>query len=203
MNENPYNSPCDVVVDEATGSDDVFIGERPRGRPVGVLILAVLQLIGGGLVVLGPASFLFTLSMAPPEALHELRTEHILVVANMAGIGVVMLASAIGMWTGAQWGWWLGAFNYVYSLLEFAATLLAAALMTGGLGASTGNPEYTIPRQALRVAVCALIAFYFFQGNVLEYFGLRGLGRLKALGILVAIAAVLAVAITLGTTVSS
>lgn len=193
MNENPYSSPSNVVY-EATREDVHHAGKQSSHRPLGISILAVLHMVIGGLAVFGQVYFVVAVN-ASPQASNAITIGPALLFASQMVMSVIMLASAIGMWTGAKWGWWLGAFNYVHSVFQGIVAMLTVGLLTGGLETVTRNPEYSLVRQSLRMGVCALITVYFFQGNVLEYFGHKELGKLKAFGILVGISLVLAVAV--------
>lgn len=172
--------------------------ERPKpDRPVGLSILAVLHVIGG--IVLFCVQFLlwsrFEEMQQPMQAIG---VPPILLLVAVMFLSLLAIASGIGMWTGARWGWWAAAFYYIYSIFRNAAALITVAQLAEHIEGAR-SPGYYVVKHTGRIIVHALILLYLMKGNVLEFFDLRSLNKAKALGLLITICA----SITLVTTALS
>ena len=122
MTDNPYQSPQSPP-DGPESLDPqwrVFAPRRRRPvvvveRPAVVTVICVLQLVFIPLQII----LLFATSM-------EMIIEGIRAIGFSPGIllGFVLaswalgMISALGMLSGAKWGWWAGAFFYAYSILR-------------------------------------------------------------------------------------
>ncbi|MEX2309687.1 MAG: hypothetical protein WD738_19095 [Pirellulales bacterium] len=182
---------------------DYMISARMQ-RPLGIAILSVLHFIGGvGLVVLTVA-FPIIASRKPEvaEGMAAIGLPLPLLVAGMLFIAVLAIGSAVGMWKGAKWGWYLGSFYYVYSIVRNLSAIVSVYLLFDQMpveevAAMQRGPEYHFWKFGLRTVVHALIFLYFFKENVLEYFGLRDVNRLKVVLIEFGICIGTAVAVSL------
>ncbi|QOJ78558.1 hypothetical protein IG193_07320 [Infirmifilum lucidum] len=130
---------------------------KPRERPLGVTILAVLGFLFSALAILsGIALMAFGLigdmifRKAPLPLLFPL-------VAGAVGLlmlvlGGITLVVSWGLWTGQSWAWWieviLHALNALFSLAE-------------------------LPRGIISLVISALILYYLFKPHVKEYFGVK------------------------------
>lgn len=190
MSENPYSSPSDAVY-EAVGPDDVFVGERPRRRPLGISILAVLHILVGagqfGAIASLGALGLHRASLGMP-GLFLLMT-----VVSIVVLGSVWLGSGVGMWSGAKWGWWTGAFCHASGVLRKGATVVIFLLTSG----PQGPMGFLLVGTAFSLLIQALLMLYFFKANVLEFFGLEGVAKLKAVGFLFGVSLAILAAFTL------
>jgi len=181
VTDNPYGSPSSITPRPTR--------EPRRGtatRPVGVSILAVLHLIGG-VLLFGAQFLLFANLQAMDESLRSIGIPPALLVIGVMFLAILTIASGVGMWMGTRWGWWLAAFYYVYSIFRNGFALLTIVAMADQLEGGTRGPEYYMIKHGGRVVVHLLLFLYFFKGNVLEFFGIEMLSKLKAISILVGI----------------
>jgi hypothetical protein len=151
---------------------------------VGVSILAVLHLVGGlGLAALQVV--LLSQMGAIEETLRSIGLPPWVLIVGVLFLTALAIASAVGMWTGARWGWWLAAFYYMYGVFRNATALYTVAAMSGLLEDSSRGPEYYFVKHAIRLVVSLLLFCYFFKTNVLEFFGLADLSKATTIAILV------------------
>ncbi len=128
-----------------------------RQRPTGITILAVLAAIGGifgllgGLALLGLGGLAASLGGAAVGGLAFVFGLLLLVV------GVAELAFAYGAWTLKPWGWQLGVYIQVASIvIAVVEVVLGYANLTGVL---------------LGVVINGIILYYLYQPSVKAAFG--------------------------------
>ncbi|WP_425396633.1 hypothetical protein [Aeoliella sp.] len=190
MTENPYQPPASAPSSATDESQ-----RETMARPVGVTILAILHFIGG--VVLLIAQFLlFTNLETIGGNLRFVGVSPLLLVIGLMFLAILTIASGVGMWMGTKWGWWLATFYYVYSIFRNGAALFTIMVMMDQLEGGSRGPEYYVVKHGVRVIVHFLLFLYFFQGNVLDFFGLRALSKPKAVGILVGVCIAISVAMS-------
>lgn len=156
-----------------------------RQRPLGISILAILHLAGGVLL----CALQIPLLAAVGELQDPLRAAGvppILLVLGMLFLAVLGITAGVGMWLGKQWGWWFGAFYYVYGVARNAPALGTVAELADDLPEGARGPGYYYAKHGMRILVHLLILLYFFKGNVLAYFGLEEQSKWKAVSALVA-----------------
>lgn len=190
MTDNPYESPSSMTTELPV--------EPRRGttpRPGGISILAVLHFIGG-ILLFGTQFLLFANLQAMEESLHAIGIPPVLLIIGVMFLAVLAIASGVGMWMGAKWGWWLASFYYVYSIFREGSALPTVVAMANQLEGGSRGPEYYIIKHGVRIIVHFLLFLYFFKGNVLEFFGLETLSKPKAIGVLVGICIAITAAIS-------
>lgn len=184
MTENPYAAPESSADPEPPPLSP--LPALPGRRPIGITILSILHLVGGvGLFVV----FVFTASVSLltsrfdnlAQPLEQMGMPVPLLVAGMLFLCVLSVWSAIGMWRGTPWGWWLGSFYYIYAVFRNASALVTVLMMAEELEGSTRGPGYYIFKHTGRIVVHLLLFCYFFRGNVLAYFGLSHINKGKAI----------------------
>ena len=114
-------------------------------RPIGLAILAVLQFIGG-LILLGlvaATTDVALTSAVEPTAANALRV-------TMAVACFVSLILAYGLWKGSGWAWWLG--------LIFVVLGIPVGLMS-------------LPEGIIIAMIDLTIAFYLTRDPVKKFFG--------------------------------
>ena len=188
MNINPYQS-------SPIGPKDLIAGaDRPRRRPIGISILAVLHFAGS--LALG-ALWIWLCTLDDTE---QWLFEKGLSLAAFMAIGAVCtvlgIATGIGMWRGAKWAWWLASFYY-FSILfgNLCQLLLILPLKARLLELDEIGLEAT--RHGLRAFILLLFVAYLFRTHVLEYFGLASIRKLKAIAILFGMTILFLVGMTL------
>jgi lysylphosphatidylglycerol synthetase-like protein (DUF2156 family) len=130
-------------------------------RPTGIAILAILELIGGvivllagiGLAALG-GSLLTALGYPVFGGLAAL------IGGGLAVFGLVALGVGWGLWTGKGWAWWLAV---ILSILGVLGSLASVAV---------GSPTSIVG-----LIVDAVILWYLFRPHVQAFFG-RGVSQL-------------------------
>jgi hypothetical protein len=160
-----------------------------RTRPTLVSILAVLHIISGAgilFILVRYSSRLATLG-GPMGA------SPLFLNLSILFLGALGLASGIGMWRGAEWGWWLAGLYYVYGIYRNANAVFLISSMANELAGEARGPGYYYFKHTARVFTHALVLFYLFRDRVLAYFGLQQLEKARALVRLAAPVAVLIV----------
>jgi hypothetical protein len=165
-------------------------------RPIGVSILAVLHLIGG-VVLLGAQVVLLGKLDEVSAIMDEVGIPPAALVFALLLLTGIVLASGIGMWLGARWGWWCAAFYYVYSVARSINALFSISDFADVLESESRGPGYYYFKFSVGAFIHALLLLYFFKSNVIEYFDMEDVHKGKAIGILVAATAAVYV-MTLG-----
>lgn len=173
-------------------------------RPVGISILAVLHVAGGVLAgVVTP--FLIVLLNKNPKAQEAISAMGLTPALLVGGIGIILvlaIASGIGMWKGRKWGWYLGSFLYMYSIVRNANALAAIPMLMNSIPPEeianmSRGPSYYYIKYSARIIVHSLIYLYFFKGNVRGFFSLSEQKKwkpvLSQLGICIGFAVVISI----------
>lgn len=153
---------------------------------MGVSILAVLHLVGGALMF-GLQFWLLANLNSMDESLRALGIPPALLIVGVMFLAVVTIAAGIGMWVGTQWGWWLAAFNFVYNIFRNGSALVTILGMSDQWELGDRDPEYYVFKHGGRIVVQFLLLLYFLNRDVLRFFGLRELNRVKAVCIIVGV----------------
>ena len=129
---------------------------QPRPpRPLGVTVVAILQILGGILLVLGGAA------LAAVPQLVELPLPGFGFLFGGLGaffivIGILALLVGWGLWAGKGWAWWL---TVILQALGIVSSLASLAL---------GDPT-----AIASLIIAAIILYYFFKPHVKAYFGVK------------------------------
>jgi hypothetical protein len=178
MSINPYETPST----DAAVADNFEPPETPT-RPLGITILALLH--GFGSLALA-ALFVFGLYASRNE---EWFAQRGLTFASFLILGTIAfalgLASGVGMWIGANWGWWLATWYWFFMAIGSGVTLPISLVRLRSLGIEFA--VVAVVKNVLGLCFQVLLVVYFFRRNVLRFFGLESFGKLKALGILIAV----------------
>jgi len=169
-------------------------------RPKGITILGWLHLIGGALMPIAIVFLAVAMNRYPEGAssLARFGFPQFLIYFGMVIIGALCLSSGIGMLKGKQWGWYLGSFYYVYSILKDTNALLLIPSMMSKLtpeeieGMSWG-PNYYMSKYGIRIVIYLLLYLYFYKKNVLQFFRLAEKPKWKAILAQVGVAVLIAV----------
>ena len=81
------------------------------------------------------------------------------------------------MWKGKRWGWYLGSFYYLYSVVLNANALITVPILMRSMSAQdiadmSRTPSYYVVKHSVRLVVHFLLYLYFFRMNVREFFSL-------------------------------
>ena len=188
MQDNPFEPPLSTAT-EQSGTPI----EKPRARPVGISILAVLHVIGG-IGLFGVQFLMFANLQTMEETLRTIGIPPILLIVGVMFLAILAIASGVGMWLGKAWGWWLGSFYYVYSIFRNVSALLMVFAMADQFDGGSRGPEFYVFKHSFRIVIHFLLFLYFFKSNVLGFFGLSSLNKGQAIGILVGVCIALVVA---------
>jgi uncharacterized membrane protein (DUF2068 family) len=127
---------------------------RKPGRPTGVTIIAVLEILGA-LVMLFIGGLALALGEAAAASGLGLPSGLVAVLGGiMLVLGLVMLVVAWGLWTGKGWAWTLAVVFIVLGIVVGVAQMVA-----GGY-----HGIFTLIIQVI-------IVYYLFRPNVKAYFG--------------------------------
>lgn len=149
-----------------------------RDRPLGITILSILHFVGGVALAIGLVAFAFVrVDPQVTQALSEIGIPLPLLIAGIGFLAVLGIASAIGMWKGKTWGWYLGSFSFAYAIVRNVNALVAVYDLSNVLPAeeladASRGPGYYYMKFGIRTVVSLLLFMYFFKANVRAYFGL-------------------------------
>jgi hypothetical protein len=188
METNPYGSPTLNSSDEVAPDSHL-----PSTRPIGVAILAVLFGLGG---IAFSALLIF---IAKADDNEQWFAQKGLPYAWFAVFSVLFvllaLACSIGMWLGAKWSWWLVAFYYFFMLFGDICQLLLIAPIKA-IGHDYEAVQVLLVRQGIGAIINFCFLRYLFKANVLRFFGLGSLRKLRAIGIFFGITLVFIIAVS-------
>lgn len=178
MTDNPYDSPIldttDYVREPSSG---------PVKRPIGLVILVVFVVITA-IVVAGVGVLMFATIAANQAAASVLGVPIIAIGGFMIGIGGLILVSAVGLWMGKIWGWWLVGVGYSLSALWNGLFLMFIIGMSTLGQIPGGAPGEVYTKYGVRAVIAGLIVSYLFKDNVLTFFALHNQSKGKLFGIL-------------------
>ena len=166
------------IIDIDNPSD---IDEATRKRPLGVSILAVLEVISAISLVAMQVAWGDTLSTVSVETTGSAFAGYY----SMAVYAISGMIAGVGMWLGKRWGWWAGTFGLMLGVLRNAKTLLAIPGIVQQYGLTLDESLSAYFKYGSRVVVQPLWFLYYFKGNVLGYFGLKDLSKAKTMALLV------------------
>lgn len=93
------------------------------GRPLGISILAILEMAGGVIAIIG--GILAGVAMSSIIGTLGPLVGVISVIA-----GLVAFAAGYGFWTGAKWSWWLAIVLYALGIISSLASLAVGAVFS-------------------------------------------------------------------------
>ena len=139
---------------------------RP-GRPVGVTVLTILQILGGiGDIAVGILLILAYVVVTALVGGGFLATGLLLLGFVAFGLGVLSFALAYGLWAGKGWAWGLSIVGAIIGLI-FGVLSLASALVSGGLTAET-------LADLVPIILYLVILVYLNTRSVRAFFGRTG-----------------------------
>jgi hypothetical protein len=171
LDTNPYSSPAIVP-----SGDDTNQQQTERRRPLGIWLLSGWYIFLGGFLLLFLGILVFW-EEGDSRAPSKLPVSDAVLIGGAAVMIALIWATAIYLWRGAKWAWWLIAF-YCFS------TALGSflALPTPFLKHERGEIELVaeLIKHSSRAVISTLFVLYFFKRNVLQFFGLGTLNKRSA-----------------------
>jgi hypothetical protein len=163
--------------------------DLPR-RPTGVVLFGILQIIGGGLILI-----LLFIPVQRPEELEEFGISVTLLKGAALFLGALTLAAGLGMFQRKPWGWRAGLASCIYGALRCANALLVAQELQENSDVAGEVSESVYWRLGIRGVLYLLIVVYLTRPHVKEYFQATQISSWKAIlqttGILVILGAAL------------
>ena len=152
--ETPFNCPnCGRARVTATPPESKQIFPSKKGRPQGVTVIALLNLIGG---VLGTILGLIIVAMFSTGLKFGGLMGTFAAYLSLAGIamffvGLFSLFVGWGLWKGAEWAWTLTVILEIIGIISGIMTIM-------------------VTPYAVAVLINGLILYYLFKPNVKEWF---------------------------------
>jgi uncharacterized membrane protein (DUF2068 family) len=139
----------------------------PSGRPVGITVLTILQVISGiaevGLGIILVLGYVVLTALAGGSLF---ATALLLLGIVAFGLGVLSFVLAYGLWAGKGWGWVLSIVVAIIGLI-FGVLSLVSSLVFGGL--TLENFAGLVP-----IILYLLVLVYLSTRNVRAFFGRAG-----------------------------
>lgn len=150
-------------------------------RPIGITLLSVLLIITG-LAFIG-IQLIFSNKIN--EVFSGFGINSITTILSLLFLGISSLVAGIGMIIRKKWGWWLGAFYFVYAIFRYINVIVMAFSLEEELQNSSRGIAYYVFQNSIKIIVHFLIFLYFFSNNVLEYFKLENYSKKQGILIFV------------------
>src|SRR6187399_1448753 len=129
MSINPYQPPTL----DALRADELLSSEMPM-RPIGISILAVLHGLGS-LLLAGLLIFLFFADAEGNARFSAQKGFPLILFFLLFSIAISLgLASAVGMWIGASWGWWLATWYWFFMAVGNGVSLPISLARLNSIG---------------------------------------------------------------------
>ncbi|HVG07014.1 MAG TPA: hypothetical protein VNM67_04865 [Thermoanaerobaculia bacterium] len=154
-------------------------------RPIGVTLLAILNLLSG-IAIIVIAIFMGAGLNEIDADLEKIGASALLVRASALLLGGLFVATGFALWGGRTKGWWFA--TWVIGMM--GVNTLLTAVTIGDLAANLGVSSIEVTPHRVKFLVRGLlyfaILFYLFRPRVLEFFGVgsesRGPAFLKLVG---------------------
>jgi len=144
-------------------------------RPKGITVLSILHVLGGvaGLILIPYVAQQFSKAPEVAKGFSAAGFPPAVILSFLSIIAVVIIASGVGLWIGKKWGWYIGSFYYIYSILKSSNALLWLFYFMATLPQGEINDPYRhIIKHGITIIIHLLIYIYFFQPSVKNYFQL-------------------------------
>lgn len=156
-------------------------------RPIGITILCILNFIGGIVGLVGILVMQVFFGNLIEQLSNLLGVSPVFIVILLVFLMFLSIISAIGMWLGKRWGWWIAASYYFYAVVRTGYHIFIVLGMSEQLVNSSRGVSYYLTMDIIKIILNSLILLYLFKNNVREYFKLTSLSKKKAILILVGI----------------
>jgi hypothetical protein len=167
-------------------TDEAYASNPMIPRPIGISLLAGLSVLGSVVLASGCVYLAISDNTELKANLNTLGIPFSLLWIGILLLAVLGFVGGIGAWTGKAWGWWLLAFYYVYGIARNANALYSVSVLANEIPTdSPRGPGYYYAKFACRLCIDVLILIYLYKTNVLSFFGLSEIKKIKSLVILV------------------
>ncbi|MBP1961190.1 hypothetical protein [Paenibacillus aceris] len=165
----------------APKSNEEEIMQYSYDRPIGVSLLAIWIAIAGVIVLIAQVSFFSKLS----DVSSLIGVSSYFFQAAVTLLGVLSLATAVGMFLGKKWGWWLALFYFAYEITRNMNAMLSIPILVEQYGdiSSQKITSYYL-KSGVRSAFDGFLIFYLCRESVTSYFQTTETKKWKVLLIL-------------------
>ncbi|MCB7130187.1 MAG: hypothetical protein J3T61_11690, partial [Candidatus Brocadiales bacterium] len=185
MDDNPYRTGAadsSVVDAESLSASD---------RPVGIVLLALVHLVSG-LYIAGQRWFMLVNIYSTSPGSITMSASYKVMLFGEVLIVVVAITSAVGLFVGAKWGWWLAAFHWTWRIAREVLIPLSALILTGLSNNAETEVTLDFAEMFVPVILQSLLLLYLFKENVLEFFRFDSLSKPWAIAALFSIGFIVA-----------
>lgn len=152
------------------------IMEGSYDRPAGVSIVAVIMIIGSGLLLITQLGNLGRLN----DAAVELGLSSLLLQAGIGFLGLLGVAASVGLWFGKKWGWWLALFYFAYAITRNINVLISISSIAELYDVTGSEMGTHYVKYGIRMAWNGALLYYLCSENSSQYFGTAETKKWKA-----------------------
>ena len=173
MDDNPYRAGAadsSVVDAKSLSASD---------RPIGIVLLALVHL-ANALSIAGNRVFILVKVYSAsqgPITISAFSASYKVMLFGEVLIVVVAITSAVGLFVGAKWGWWLAAFHWTWRIAREVLIPLSALILTGLSNNAETEVTLDFAEMFVPVILQSLLLLYLFKENVLEFFRFDSLSK--------------------------
>lgn len=158
--------------------------------PLGVFLLSLLHLGSGIFLIYQLANGWSNVE----KAAMDLGMPSWSLVVSVLFLGVLAIASGVGLISGKKWGWWFASFYYAYAIARYLSALLSLPGILGAHGDPVQDVGYQVAKLSGRVLISVFFMLYLFRDTVLGHFQIelrsKGRGVLKLGGAVTIVGAI-------------
>lgn len=160
-------------------SEQEDVMERSYDRPIGISLLA-LYLIVSGLFMFG----LQVIASNQQSSIADIfGAPRMLVTVSIVGLGLLGVASGIGIRMGKRWGWWLALVYFAYAALRNGNAIVTVPGLADAFGVSADKTTASILKYVVRLLFDIGLLVYLTREKAIVYCNATQVNKLKAVGI--------------------
>jgi hypothetical protein len=162
----------------APKSNEEEIMEYSYDRPIGITLLAIWIAIAAVIVLVAQVALFSRLD----DVSSIIGVSSYFFQAAVTFLGVLSLATSIGMFLGKKWGWWLALFYFAYEITRNMNAIISIPLLVEQYGdvSSQKVTSYYL-KNGVRSAFDSFLIFYLCRESVTSYFRTTETKKWKAL----------------------
>ncbi|MCG8450817.1 MAG: hypothetical protein MI725_14710 [Pirellulales bacterium] len=159
-----------------------------RARPIGIVILSWLHLLGGMLLlgILVMPLFMET-DIDIVNASKEIGFPPAFLVLGVVMLTALNLGAGAGMMLEKTWGWYFAVYYYIHSIYRSGYAFYMVSQLADQFEPGERSADYYYAKYGGRTVIHFLIFLYFFSEKVTDYFDIGKFNRAKVLGGLIMI----------------